>query len=222
MPLFKNREEAGELLGRKLLKHSLKHPYVFALPRGGVIVAKKIAELYNVPFDLFIVRKIGAPYSPEFSIGAITETGYTYINKSYISQAHISDDTVEEIIKKEENEMNRRITEYKKARVIPALKDETTILVDDGLATGITMYAAVQSIHSLKPHKLYVAAPVVSQEAWDMIREYVAGIITLHVPEKMQAVGQYYEDFHQLTDEEVLRELKFKSSAFQNSLLSSD
>ncbi len=206
MSIFKNREEAGELLAKRLKQLSIEQPFVFALPRGGVLVGEPIAKCFHVPLDIFTVRKIGAPHNPEFSIGAVTETGYVYFHKPYLERLGLQKKDLAGAVHKEKEELERRLSSYRKHE-FPYIKNVSVIIVDDGLATGITMYAAARSLRRQDPKKIFLAVPVSSKEALLLVELFVDKTVVLYVPEDMESVGRYYEDFHQLTDEEVLKKL---------------
>ncbi|QQG44590.1 MAG: phosphoribosyltransferase [Candidatus Roizmanbacteria bacterium] len=211
---FKDRKDAGRKLAEKLITYcrdrTLLCPYsiVLALPRGGVIVGYEIAQKLNVPLDVIIVRKIGAPEQPELGVGAISENNTLVLNENKISTLGYSKNQIDEVIEKEKKEMKRRIELYRSNRPLPDLKDKTVILVDDGLATGVTALAAITALSKLKPKQLIIALPVCSNTASRSFNLKVDDFICLHSLFDFQAIGLYYENFEQTTDEEVINLLK--------------
>jgi len=206
-PVFHNREEAGERLGDRLGK-IIDDPdvLVLALPRGGVPVGFQVARILNTDLDVFIVRKLGVPGHPELAMGAIASGGIHVLNDTVIADLGIPPAAVERVAADEQREIARREQLYRGGRPKPAIRARTVILVDDGLATGASMAAAVQAVQALEPKRTVVAVPVGSMEAWGDLREQADEVICLATPEPFYAVGMWYEDFSQTTDEEV-REL---------------
>lgn len=203
--LFKDRKHAGKLLASLLEKYrDDTNAVIIGLPRGGVVTAAEVAKNLNLPLDIICARKIGAPYNPEFAIGAITETGDSFLNKDVIERLDIPQDYLDETIKKESKESERRVSLYKKNRPKIELEGKTAILIDDGIATGATMKASIKSVKSHKARKVVVATPVASPETMDEIKEEVDEAVCLAAPIFFQAVGQFYENFDQTTDEEVI------------------
>lgn len=198
---FQDREEAGSKLALRLKRY--KNALILALPRGGVPVGAKIAKLLKIPLDIIITRKIGAPDNPELAIGAIAEGNIFYLDRLAILKLKVSKDKIEEIAKNEIIEMHRRKKEYRGNQPLPEIKDETIILVDDGIATGATIRAAILAIQKQKPAKLIVAVPVCSPEVFKDIKPLVDEIICLETPDSFNAVGAHYQSFPQITDAEV-------------------
>lgn len=203
--IFENRSSAGKKLAEKLKKYQNKNVIVLALPRGGVPVGYEIAKLLASPFDIIVSRKIGAPQNPELGIGAISENNVSLINKRIVSLLNISQNQIENTIKKEKKELARRIRLYRNKRNLPDLSGKTVILVDDGLATGVTAQAAIRSIKKLKPEKIIFAAPVCAHESVKQLKLDVNDIVCLYTPSVLQAIGIYYKNFQQVTDQEVVR-----------------
>ena len=206
---FKNRVEAGKLLSKKLLHYQqAKDTIVLGLPRGGVVLASEVALALKLPLDIICPRKIGAPFNPELAIGAITENGEGYFDKKLMSYFGISKDYLEEKITQEIQEAKRRLKVYRNDRPPLQLKDKTIILVDDGIATGATVKAAILALKKEDVKKIIVATPVSSLEAYQDIHQQVDEIICLSLPAHFQAVGQFYEHFNATTDQEVCTLLK--------------
>ena len=177
---------------------------ILALPRGGVIVGYEVAKILNLPLDIVVPRKIGAPANPEFAIGAITETGVGIFEEMAIGAYGITESYLQNEIKKEKAEAERRLKLYRGTRAPLDLKNKTVIIVDDGLATGLTMRAAVKTVKILGAAKIIVAIPVTSPEAAELVKKEVDEIIYLEAPAFFGAVGSFYEEFGQTTDEEVI------------------
>lgn len=204
--IFKNRQDVGRQLAEKLKKYSNdKSAIVLALPRGGVVVAKEVADVLNLPMDLIVSRKIGAPDNPEFAIGAIAEGFEGVFDQRVIVSYGISDEYIRNEIKKEREEMDRRLNVYRAGRVPLDLAGKMAILVDDGIATGLTMIATINSAKIKGAKKIVVAVPVASRDSVEKVKKLVDDIIYLDTPEFFMAVGQFYESFSQVEDAEVVK-----------------
>lgn len=176
---------------------------VLALPRGGVPVAFELARELRVPLDVFIVRKLGMPGCEELAMGAIASGGVRVLNENVVSQVRDAERVLERVTAQETRELERREVEYRAGRPAPDLHGKTVILVDDGLATGATMRAAVKALKQREIARCVVGVPVSSPETCAELREEVDEIVCAMTPEDFRAVGQFYEDFSQTTDEEV-------------------
>ena len=204
---FQNRIEAGRLLAEKLEKYADRDDViVLGLPRGGVPVASEVAKRLRAPLDVFIVRKLGVPGFEELAAGAIASGGVRVLNEDVMRAIPHADEAIEIVTARETEEMQRREQTYREGRSAPELRDRIAILVDDGLATGATMRAAVKALRQRGAAKIVVAVPVGPPDTCHEIEEQTDETICLSTPEFFQAVGQYYEDFSQTTDEDV-REL---------------
>jgi predicted phosphoribosyltransferase len=201
---FRDRTAAGRLLAEPLRQLDLADPVVLALPRGGVPVAHEIASALNAPLDVFVARKIGAPGHPEFGIGAIAETDAVVADREMILGLGLSAVDWNRLVFGERSEVERRVKKYRGDRPMPDVRGRDVILVDDGLATGVTAEAAVHAIRSLEPRRLIVAVPVCSAEAAKRLARLADDVVCLAAPERFRAVGQWYEYFDQTTDDEVL------------------
>ncbi|MFN2540701.1 MAG: phosphoribosyltransferase [Chthoniobacterales bacterium] len=207
MRAFSNRAEAGQLLAEKLLDHAGRDDViVLGLPRGGVPVAFEVARRLRVPLDVFVVRKLGVPGFEELAVGAIASGGVRVLNEDVARAIPNVDEVVESVTARETAELERREQIYRDGRPAPELRGRTVILVDDGLATGATMRAAVAALRRHDVARIIVAVPVGAPETCRVFQHEVDEIICAMAPEHFQAVGQYYEDFSQTSDEEV-REL---------------
>lgn len=205
--LYKDRHDAGRQLAKKLLKYKDENPLILALPRGGVVVGYEIAKMLNAPLDVIVARKIGAPSQPELGIGAIAPNGIRILNGELIRTLGISESQIKEIIEKETMEMNRRTELYRGKLSPPDLFEKTVIIVDDGIATGISDKAAVLSLPQLEPQKIVLAVPVCPPDAVNKFGE-VDEFICLAQPPDFYAVGAHYENFEQVSDEEVINLLQ--------------
>lgn len=201
---FRDRTEAGRLLGAQLAGREFpKDSIVLALPRGGVPVAFEVARALGLPLDVIVVRKLGVPWQPELAMGAIASGGVRVLDEPLIRMEGISQEDVEAVAGREEQEAERREQLYRAGRPALELRDRTVILVDDGLATGSTMQAAVKCVKSLQPAAVVVAAPVASRQACVRLRQVADECECLAVPERFGSVGEWYQDFKQTSDAEV-------------------
>jgi putative phosphoribosyl transferase len=201
---FRDRTEAGKQLAEKLLEYrDQPDVLVLALPRGGVPVAFEVAQVLHAPLDVFIVRKLGVPGQEELAFGAIATGGVRVLNQTIIKRFQITPEEVEAVTTVEQDELKRRQRLYRGDRPLPEMRDYTIILVDDGLATGATMHAAVVAIRQQEPARLIVGVPISSPETCAAFQDEVDDIICAVTPEPFYAVGLWYEDFPQVTDAEV-------------------
>ena len=204
---FPNRIQAGRQLAEKLDKYAGREGViVLGLPRGGVPVAYEVAKRLRAPLDVFIVRKLGVPGFEELAAGAIASGGVRVLNEDVMRAIPHADEAIEAVTARETTELERREQIYRKGRPPPELRDRIVILVDDGLATGATMRAAVKALRQGGAARIVVAVPVGPLDTCRELEEEADVMICLSTPEFFQAVGQYYEDFSQTTDEDV-REL---------------
>lgn len=201
---FYDRQEAGRMLAEQLKSYAHKSDVmVLALPRGGVPVAYEIARALAVPLDVFIVRKLGVPGQEELAMGAIAVDGIIVFNDEIIAGLNIPTSVIENVIQSEQKELQRRQITYRGHRAFPNLKDKTIILVDDGIATGATMRAAIKALQQKKPARIIVAVPVAAIETCKEISVLVDKFICLLRPKHFYGVGAWYTHFLQTTDEEV-------------------
>jgi putative phosphoribosyl transferase len=201
---FTDRREAGrELAGRLKAYSGRPDVVVLALPRGGVPVAFEIAEALDAPLDIFVVRKLGMPGHPEYAIGAIASGGVRVLSDEVIGWHGIPADAVEAVAARELAELERREREYREGRALTDLRDRTLILVDDGLATGSTMRAAVQAVRAYGPAKVIVAVPVGAPSTCAEFTDIADEVVCARTPDPFAAVGLWYRDFSQTTDGEV-------------------
>jgi len=207
---FANRKEAGRLLAEKVKEFADgKNAVVLALPRGGVPVGYEIAKALGAPLDVEVVRKLGVPGQRELAFGAIGPDGVAVYNERLLDQLHLSPMAIRSVIDAESDELERRENRYRKGRPAPVLKGKTVIIADDGLATGATMRAAVESVRKQGPEKIIVAAPVAAPDTCaEFNREPDVICICALTPQPLYGVGMWYEDFEQTTDETVVRLLE--------------
>lgn len=205
--MFANREEAGDLLALKLLDYEEKDCIVLAIPRGGVVVARRVAKRLKAPLDLIIPRKIGAPQNPEFALGAVTLNGTVVMNPS-ANHLGIPPDYIQREVKRQKEEIKRRMKEYRGDKPLPSVSAKIVILIDDGIATGSTVLAAIATLEKQRAKKIILAVPVAPPDTVKRLRRRVDQLICLETPELFYAVGQFYQDFTQTTDEEVIEILK--------------
>jgi putative phosphoribosyl transferase len=205
--IFWNRKQAGERLAKRLIDYADRDDVlILALPRGGVPIGFEIARALHVPLDVFVVRKLGTPGQEELAMGAIAPGGIREINQEIVDTLMISDDAIEHIVRQEQAELERREKAYRGDRPRPQIRGMTVILVDDGLATGASMRAAVHALRKMSPMRIIVAVPVGAADTCRDFRKLTDETICLAMPEPFYGVGAWYEDFSQTPDEEV-REL---------------
>lgn len=201
---FADRSQAGRELAAALAERWADTPViVLGLPRGGVPVAAQVATVLQCPLDVFMVRKLGVPGQPELAMGAIATGGVQVLNHAVLSRTKVPDDAIEQAAGRELLELRRREREYRGDRPIVELAGRIAILVDDGLATGATMRAAVQAVRTAQPERIVVAVPVGAPQSCDTVAEFADELVCLHTPSPFGAVGTYYDDFSQTSDEEV-------------------
>jgi putative phosphoribosyl transferase len=204
---FRDRAEAGRYLAQRLSGYADRDDViVLALPRGGVPVGYEVAKALGAPLDVFVVRKIGVPGHEELAMGAIATGGLLVLDRGVVRTLGISQEQIERVVAAELHELDRREAAYRDGREPPQLEGKTVILVDDGLATGSTMRAAALAVRQANPAKIVVAVPVAAPETCDEFRDVVDEIVCGLTPRPFRAVGLWYDDFSQTTDEEV-REL---------------
>ncbi len=213
---FATRREAGEKLAEKLAAYADSPDLiVLALPRGGVPVGYEVARALHAPLDVFLVRKLGVPGYEELAMGAIATGGVRVLNQEVTSHMDIPEPVIDAVAERENEELQRRERLYRQDRPEPDVRGRTVILVDDGLATGSTMRAAAAAIRQMQPAKVVVAVPVAARETCEELREEVDEVICAVTPEPFMAVGAWYADFSQTTDDEV-RELLQRAAPDQH------
>jgi putative phosphoribosyl transferase len=201
---FRDRSEAGRVLATKLTKYTDRQDVlVLALPRGGIVVAFEVAKALHAPLDVFLVRKLGVPGHEELAMGAIATGGIRVLNEEVVHFLRIPENLIDAVTAKEQQELERREHLYRDDRPAPDVNGRTVILVDDGLATGSTMRAAIEALRRLQPARIVVAVPVAAPSTCKELGTEVDEIICAETPEPFYGVGFWYEDFSQTTDKEV-------------------
>ena len=209
---FRDRTEAGRLLAGKLTAYANRPDVlVLALPRGGVPVAYEVARALGAPLDVFLVRKLGVPGYEELAMGAVATGGVRVLNEQVVGGLRIPEHVIEAVAASEQQELARLERLYRGERPPPGVRGRTVILVDDGLATGATMLAAIKALRAQQPARIVVAVPTGSPETCEQLKEEVDDVICAITPEPFHAVGFWYQEFSQTTDEEV-RDLLARSA----------
>jgi putative phosphoribosyl transferase len=213
--LFHDRTEAGQILADKLASYANRPDVlVLALPRGGVPVGHEVAQALHAPLDVFLVRKLGLPGQEELAMGAIASGGTRVLNEEVVSKLDIPEEVIDAVAAEEQQELNRREHDYRAGRPPPDVRGRTIILVDDGLATGSTMRAAVAALRQQGPARIVVAVPVGAPETCAELQHEADEVVCAETPEPFYAVGAWYKNFSQTTDEEV-RELLARAAEEQ-------
>lgn len=202
---FADRDEAGRRLSVRVAQLGLQDPVVLGLPRGGVPIARRIADRLGVPVDVFVSRKIGLPGSPEFGIAAIAEGSAEVVPGPYFHQFGLDERQLDALAESERRELRRRVARYRGERALPDLSGREVVLADDGLATGVTAMAAVRALRHWDMRKLIFAAPVCAPDAVARLVPQVDVVVSLLTPTRFEAVGLWYERFEQLQDSDVIR-----------------
>lgn len=201
---FADRRDAGRRLAERVAALGLSDPVVLALPRGGVPVAFEVAAALSAPLDVLVARKIGAPFQPELGVGAIAEGGVTVLDEASLRSLRLSVDDLRETIDREEVELQRRVERYRGDRDMVDLRDRSVIVVDDGLATGVTARAALRAVRTHAPAAVVLAIPVGPPGASSFMVPDADTVVIVETPDRLAAVGQWYRDFTQTSDETVI------------------
>lgn len=201
--IFQDRKAAGQLLAEKLRKYQGKGAVVFGLPKGGLFVARPISDALGLPLDLVVARKIGAPGNAEFAIGAVTARGIRVLNERVLCQMILPPGFLEEAVERERMAAETREAKLRGDRGSIVLSGKTVILVDDGIATGMTVRAAIADLRERRPRSIVVAVPVVGPSTFEELQDFAEDVVTLHLPDAMHAVSLFYRHFPPLTDEEA-------------------
>jgi putative phosphoribosyl transferase len=202
---LRDRQDAGEQLAVRLAPYAEEHPVILALPRGGVPVAYEVARRLGVPLDILIVRKIGAPGNPEYGLGALVEDGSRFIDVRRVREAGYSLSDLEPTIEHELGEIRRRAAAYRRGSSLPNLTDRTVILIDDGVATGASVLAAIRAVRGHRPRRVVVAVGVAPPDTVEILEREADRVVVLIEPRVFFAVGEWYQRFDQVSDEEVER-----------------
>lgn len=205
---FQDRREAGRQLAAALAVYPDRRPFVLAIPRGGVIVGYEVAKALGAPLDVVVPRKLRAPYNPELAVGAVAHDGSVYLDSPLVSHLDVTEEYVREETARQLEEIRRRMQIYRGDRPPPALEGTASIVVDDGIATGSTMIAALRATRAARPSHLIAAIPVAPAEGVAMLRREADDVVCLYTPPAFYAVGQFYVDFAQTDDAEVVELLR--------------
>ena len=212
--MFRNREEAGRILADKLSQYrNDPTALILALPRGGVVVGYQLSLALHAPLDVFMTRKIGAPGNPEYAIGAVTETGSHSLNQEAVNSFDLSRHELDQLIHIQEKEIARRKDLYRQGRPLPQLTGRTVLLVDDGIATGSTFMASALAIRNLLPRRLVGVIPVGPPSTIREVRSHVDELVVLMTPDPFYAVGNFFTDFTQVEDRDVIQYLNLAEEA---------
>ncbi|MBE8472274.1 phosphoribosyltransferase [Streptomyces justiciae] len=208
---FRDRSHAGRELAARLLsrqeKGVLPHPVVLALPRGGVPVAREVADALDAPLDVLVARKIGMPFQEEYGVGALAGDDPPLFDAQAMDRTGLSESALADVVERERAEAHRREERYRRGRPAPDLRGRTAIIVDDGVATGSTARAALHHVRRQAPERVVLAVPVCSPQAAELLSGEADDVVCLYQPDAFRSVGQWYDDFEQLTDEDVLKAL---------------
>ena len=202
--MFVDRKDAGEKLSIELEKFKDENPIVLAIPRGGIVTAYETIKKFGFQWDLIIPRKIGLPHNKEIAIGAVSLDGTYLLNEEYIDLLNISEEYIKKEVFEQIEEMKRRLNKYTGNENFPNVKNKTVIIIDDGIATGFTIQAAIKSIKKHNAKKIILAVPVGPHDTISLLEKIVDEVICLLIPAEFYAVGSYYKSFEQTTDEEVI------------------
>jgi putative phosphoribosyl transferase len=210
---YADRRDAGRRLAERLSPLAAEKPVVVALPRGGVPVAKEIADALDAPLEILAVRKLGSPQNPEYGIGAVAEDGTTVVDPEAAAVVGVRNGELDAIVAREVAELARRVRAYRGDRPPLDLENRTVIVVDDGVATGVTDTAGLRAVRRRRPRRLVLAVPVCSPDSLGRLRKEADEVVCLRTPPLLRGVSQYYRDFSQVSDEEVLRDLQLRADA---------
>lgn len=203
--MFKDRKQAGKRLAEALLKYKAEEPIILAIPRGGVPVAYEVALALDAPLDIIVVRKLGAPGQPELGIGAVVDGDHPQgvLNEEIMAELAVSQNYLDREVARQLAEIRRRQEAYRGGRPSEKVEGRTVIVIDDGIATGGSMRAALRGVRRNNPKRLVMAVPVAPQETIDSLRPEVDDLVCLDTPEFFAAIGEFYDDFRQTSDKEV-------------------
>jgi predicted phosphoribosyltransferase len=205
---FRDRREAGRQLADALKGYRARRPFILAIPRGGIVVGYEVALGLDAPLDVVVPRKLRAPYNPELAVGAVAHDGSVYVDSPLVSSLRIPEDYLKEEMAAQLEEIRRRMTVYRGDRPQPDVSGRAAIVVDDGIATGSTMIAALRAVRARHPAKLIAATGVASAEALRLIRQEADEVVCLETPALLYAIGYHFRDFSQVSDEEVVATLR--------------
>ncbi len=205
---FRDRQDAGEQLAAVLRPYRERQPSVLAIPRGGVVVGYVVAKELGAPLDVIVPRKLHAPGNPELAIGAVAHDGTVYLDQALVSSLRVDEDYLRHEASEQTEEIRRRMRLYRGDRPLPDLTARTAIVIDDGMATGATMIAALRVVRAMRPQRVVAAIPVAPPDGAQRLGAEADDVVCLHRPVMFYAVGQFYDDFAQTTDDEVIALLR--------------
>jgi len=213
--IFKNRREAGRQLAKALIKRGYKseNTLVLGIPRGGLVVADEVAKALFATLDVVVARKLRVPYQPELGIGAVVDGDHTVFNEEVLRSVGASQDYLNREIAYQKEESEQRLRFYRGEHPAPEVAGKTVIVVDDGIATGYTFRASLESLHQRRPDRLVAAAPVAARDSAEMLKAFADDVVCLHMPVSLLAVGAWYANFDQTSDEEAVAILRRNRSA---------
>ena len=214
---FADRVDAGKRLASALTRFKSKDAIVLAIPRGGIVVGFEISKALGVSLDIIVPRKIGAPDNPELAIGAVTEDGTTILNERLVNDLGVPQNFIQKESERQRAEIERRLESYRGDVPYPSLKNRVVIIVDDGIATGYTMKAAIASVRKKGAKSVVIAIPVGPPSTINELERVTDRVICLYTPEEFYAIGEFYEDFSQTTDEEVKRLFRLRQNQLKGS-----
>jgi len=214
--IFKNRREAGQQLAKALVKRGYQgqNTLVLGIPRGGLVVADEVAKALSAALDVIIARKLRAPYQPELGIGAVVDGDHIVLNQEVVRSVGATQDYLNREIAYQKEEIERRLRFYRGDHPAPEVAGKTVIVVDDGIATGHTFRASLESLRQRHPGRLLAAAPVAARDSAEMLKAFADEVVCLHIPMSFHAVGAWYERFDQTSDEEAVAILRRNWSAW--------
>ncbi len=202
--IFDNREDAGRQLAERLGELQIDDPVVLGMPRGGVPVAYEVARRIDAPLDVVVVRKVGAPLNPEYGVGAVGEEGVVLLNDQALSQLGVTREDMQEAVEREQQELERRLERYRSGRPAARVRDRSVVVVDDGVATGVSATAAARVLRERGAGHTILAVPVGAPESLERLKGEYDETVCLHAPSSFMAVGSWYRDFGQTSDETVI------------------
>jgi predicted phosphoribosyltransferase len=205
---FRDREDAGRRLAARVQALDLEDPIVLALPRGGVPVAAQVARAIGAPLDVILVRKLGVPTQPELAMGALGEEGVRVLDRDLVTRAHVREDELADVERRERDELARRARTYRRDREPYPIAGRTVVLVDDGLATGASARAAIAVARARGAARVVLAVPVAPPDTVALLRADADAVVSVETPAAMAAIGQWYDDFSQTSDAEVVAHLE--------------
>lgn len=210
---FRDRREAGRRLAVVLAAYASERPLVLGLPRGGVAVAAEVARALQAPLDVWVVRKVGVPWQPELGVGAVSEGGFVYVDRPMLRRVGLTEADLGPAIARQRAEVEDRVARFRRGRPRPDVRGRTVLLVDDGIATGVTARAAIRALRAESPRRIVLAVPVAAAETVDQLTDEADQVVCLLRPADLVAVGAWYREFPQVEDEEVVRLLDLARAA---------